>query len=70
MADTFFWLLENDGHNDPTFHKFANQAAAEDYIDAPEGYFGDDDGEFEDTEGTRWSYYSEPKLYISDHTKK
>lgn len=64
-----FWLLENDGHNTPTWHKFRDQEQAEGYLSERAGEPVDlDEGEFSDGDATLWTPFDKPELYTADHT--
>ena len=80
---TYFWLMENDGHNSPLMWKFRDQAQAEhwllkqnaEYIDScsrdpsVDGFLTDEnEGTFEDANGTLWEVCSGPTLTILDQT--
>jgi hypothetical protein len=73
-----YYLLHDDGHNDPTMYRFRDIDQAELYLidrfrgcepaEEPmcEGYFGEEP-EWLDPNGDRWTAYGDkPDLHISD----
>jgi hypothetical protein len=79
----YFWLLENDGHNRPSFWRFRNQEQAERWLlkqnleykeacstdPSAAGFLSDDsEGSFEDSEGTTWTTLDGPLLPVIDMT--
>ena len=68
------YVLENDGHNTPTMHKFRDFKQLSEYLDQS-GDFSDgcpteeDFTEFMDDNSVLWTNFGDsPDLYLSDHT--
>jgi hypothetical protein len=74
-----FYLLENDGHNTPSWWRFRDQVQAECFLTIGEtgldgemmvlGYFTDNNS-WTDANGTLWEQFEKPELHIYDKTEE